>query len=104
MELRASPSEQWRSPEELLTRALECRRRLRASPASTASADDLALQLDYDLALLRLCQARGIDCDPDGFGRPLAERRRLEDELARSGVDLKSFDSAPEGRGPNPDA
>ena len=46
------------------------------------AAAELALQLEYDLVLLELCRARGIASDPDRFGRPLLERRRLERALA----------------------
>lgn len=93
---RAGEERSRSSPAALLAEAVECRHRLvhLSAPAGTgpggavSSADSLALQLEYDLALLRLCAARGIECDPSRFVQPPAERRRLEDTLAALGVDL----------------
>ena len=38
----------------------------------------LALQIGYDVALLRLAELVGIDSDPSRFDRPQLERTRLE--------------------------
>jgi hypothetical protein len=78
----------------LLSELAACRRDLtRALPADAAgggvdASADIARQVDYDLALIRLCRLRGIDCDPARFTRPLVERRRLEDALVAAGVEL----------------
>jgi hypothetical protein len=54
--------------------------------------EDLALELDHDRMLLRLCTALGIESDPSCFANPLAERRRLEDLLRDAGVDFRTLD------------
>ncbi len=46
----------------------------------------IARQLDYDTALIRLCRLHGIDCGPERFAVPAAERARLEHVLADAGV------------------
>jgi hypothetical protein len=55
-------------------------------------AEDLALELDHDRMLLRLCTAMGIESEPSRFGNPLAERERLEDQLRTLGVDFRTLD------------
>ncbi len=55
-------------------------------------AEDLALELDHDRMLLRLCTALGIESDPTRFVNPLAERERLEDLLLSVGVDFRTLD------------
>jgi hypothetical protein len=55
-------------------------------------AEDLALELDHDRMLLRLCSAMGIETDPSRFDNPLAERERLEDLLLATGVDFRTLD------------
>lgn len=57
-----------------------------------AVAEDLALELDHDLMLLRLCRALGIESDPGWFANPLAERERLEEALRAAGVDFRTLD------------
>jgi hypothetical protein len=81
------------SREELVVILLQCRRRLHGhSPAEHAMAEDLALELDHDRMLLRLCTAMGIESDPSRFANPLAERQRLEDLLHIAGVDFRTLD------------
>jgi hypothetical protein len=46
----------------------------------------LALQIGYDVALLRLAGVIGIDSDPTRFDRPQHERGRLEGALAARGI------------------
>jgi hypothetical protein len=46
----------------------------------------LALQIGYDVALLRLAELIGIDSDPRRFDRPQLERTRLEDEFTQRGI------------------
>ena len=55
-------------------------------------AEDLALELDHDRMLLRLCRALGIESDPSRFVNPLAERDRLEKLLRQAGVDFRTLD------------
>jgi len=79
---------------ELLVRLVESRRRLEegVNPMDPPkSAEDLALHLDYDRALLTFCRARGIDTDPSRFSDLHRERHRLEEELVRVGLDVASL-------------
>jgi hypothetical protein len=48
----------------------------------------LALQIGYDVALLRLAGLIGIESDPSRFDRPQHERTRLEGALAERGISL----------------
>ena len=75
---------------DLVAVAVERRRALR-SPGVADAASGVAVQLAYDLALLRLCWASDVDADPAGFTQPLPERRRLEGLLAAKGVDLAAL-------------
>ena len=82
-------------PGELLVELLDCRRRLVASSDPTRpprSAADLAVHLAYDRSLIEFCRARGIDTDPSRFSDLHRERHRLEDELARMGLELEPVD------------
>jgi hypothetical protein len=54
--------------------------------------EDLALELDHDRMLLRLCTAMGIESEPERFGNPLVERERLEKRLREVGVDFRTLD------------
>jgi hypothetical protein len=49
----------------------------------------LALQIAYDVALLRLAELIGIESDPSRFDRPQLERSRLEGALADRGISLR---------------
>jgi hypothetical protein len=82
------------SRDDLVVILLQCRRRLHAhdSGGSHVMAEDLALELDHDRMLLRLCTALGIESDPGRFANPLAERGRLEDLLRGAGVDFRTLD------------
>jgi hypothetical protein len=84
------------APGELLLRARTSRRQLLASPDhSRCSAErDLAYEVHYDCALIRLCAAEGIETTPTAFGQPRVERTRLERALATTGMDL-TYDSVP---------
>lgn len=76
--------------EELLKAAVTRRRALDVAESAHGQAVEkaLAANLAYDVALLRLCAAHGVDVDPLRFSRPLVERRLLETELTRRGVEL----------------
>jgi hypothetical protein len=82
------------SRDELVVILLQCRRRLdeRGGGGEHMMAEDLALELDHDRMLLRLCTTMGIDSEPERFGNPLAERERLEDQLRSVGVDFRTLD------------
>jgi len=75
----------------LLELALVCRHRMlgsRAEPGGSAQ-HELAYEVAYDHALVRLCAARGIEVDPGRFAHPRPERARLERALGAGGVDLR---------------
>jgi hypothetical protein len=57
----------------------------------------LSAQVAYDRALLKLCEAHGIDIDNLSFAHPRQERARLEAALAAAGLDL---DRRAQGRQP----
>ena len=82
------------SRDELVVVLLQCRRRMHGNGADGEHimAEDLALELDHDRMLLRLCSALGIESDPTRFVSPLAERERLEDLLGYAGVDFRTLD------------
>ncbi len=81
------------SREELVVILLQCRRRMSGHDGEHhIMAEDLALELDHDRMLLRLCTAMGIESEPSRFGNPLAERERLEDQLRAVGVDFRTLD------------
>jgi hypothetical protein len=82
------------SRDELVVILLQCRRRLHGHGVDSGHimAEDLALELDHDRMLLRLCTAMGIESDPTRFVNPLAERERLEGLLRRAGVDFRTLD------------
>jgi len=82
------------SRDELVVVLLQCRRRLRGHglDPSHVMAEDLALELDHDRMLLRLCSAMGIQSAPTRFANPLAERSRLEALLRSAGVDFRTLD------------
>ena len=80
------------SREELVVILLQCRRRMSGHDGEHLMAEDLALELDHDRMLLRLCTAMGIESEPSRFGNPLAERERLEDQLRAVGVDFRTLD------------
>jgi hypothetical protein len=82
------------SRDELVVILLQCRRRLdgRGIDQGHVLAEDLALELDHDRMLIRLCAAMGIQSDPTRFSNPLAERARLEPLLRQCGVDFRTLD------------
>ncbi len=82
------------SRDDLVVILLQCRQRLQPHGADGGQVmrEDLALELDHDRMLLRLCRAMGIESDPSRFANPLAERGRLEDLLRDAGVDFRTLD------------
>jgi hypothetical protein len=87
---RTRPGQDPASPDPLTMELLRCRRRLRHNPGDPwrMTVNDLAFELDYDCHLLRLCAALGVEHDPTRFENSAYERRRLEGELRRRGIDL----------------
>jgi hypothetical protein len=85
------------APGELLSLARTSRHQM-LSPTDSAHLSverDLANDVTYDCALIRLCAAAGIAATPASFGQPSVERERLERALAEAGVDLAQVDIAP---------
>ncbi len=82
------------SRDELVVILLQCRRRMdgNGSDGEHIMTEDLALELDHDRMLLRLCTAMGIETEPARFGNPLVERERLENRLREAGVDFRTLD------------
>jgi hypothetical protein len=82
------------TPAELLALARTRRHRMLTSPghAPSSAERDLAYEVNYDCALIRLCLAIGIPARAASFGQPRDERDRLEHALAEAGVDLVGAD------------
>jgi hypothetical protein len=82
------------SKDGLVVVLLQCRRGLLGQDREDGHpmAEDLALELDHDRMVLRLCRALGIESDPSRFVNPLAERARLENQLRLAGVDFRTLD------------
>lgn len=81
------------SGETLIDYALVCRAETLAplshdAQGSTSAYIALGAEVAYDRALIKLCEANGIEVSADGFSHPAAERNRLERELATCGIDL----------------
>jgi hypothetical protein len=49
---------------------------------------NIALELEYDLTLMRLCELLAIEHGVDRFEQPVLERQRLEEAVQAQGVDL----------------
>ena len=88
------------SRDELVVILLQCRRRMagQGDEGEHIMTEDLALELDHDRMLLRLCSAMGIESEPDRFANPLVERERLEARLREVGVDFRTLDDNRRGR------
>ena len=69
-----------------------CRSELDNAPPATepdAVPVVLALEIAYDVALLRLARVVGVESDPSRFERPQSERARVEGALRDRGISLK---------------
>ncbi len=82
------------SRDELVVVLLQYRRGLNGNGSDDGNgvAEELALELDHDRMLLRLCRALGIESGPERFTNPLAERERLEALLRDAGIDFRTLD------------
>jgi hypothetical protein len=79
--------------DQLVVILLQYRRRFHhRGVAGHVMAEELALELDRDRMLLRLCSGLGIESDPSRFASPLRERTRLEQLLRSAGVDFRTLD------------
>ncbi len=59
---------------------------------SPSAYDLLALEIAYDVSLIRLCEDLGVPTDVADFANPLIERARIERVLAEScGLDLNAL-------------
>jgi hypothetical protein len=84
------------APGELLSLARTSRHRMLTSTdrAHPCADRNLAHDVHYDCALIKLCAAAGIAATPASFGQPAVERARLERALADMGVDLQQVEAA----------
>ena len=74
------------------TRFCSCRAALESAPPATdpdAVSAVLALEVAYDVALLRLARLVGVESDPDRFEQPQLERARVEEALRSRGISLE---------------
>ena len=91
------PAEAGATERDALEELHRCRAQLGESAKAAAGPDlvpvVLALELSYDVALLRLALAAGVETDPSRFDQPRRERARLEGALRERGIGL---DPAPD--------
>lgn len=66
-----------------------------APPPGSTTSTALSTELSYDRALIKLCEARGIDVKYSSFSRPVQERARLERRLVEIGLDLAALSWRP---------
>jgi len=87
------PRDQIRATPVALAEARRCRGELRARLPPGLDPDTvpvvLALEIGYDVALIKLAETMGVPTDPSRFEQPERERRRLEEELAAMGIVLE---------------
>ncbi len=83
------------SPDEavLIDHVVKCRNEmLIAIPHRDENAySALAAEVSYDRALIKLCEANGIEASAANFTNPSEERRRLEKALAGAGINLTAL-------------
>jgi hypothetical protein len=78
---------------EALSALLHCRDRLGSSASQAdATATSLANQVAYDIALIELARAAGLDCEPNTFDQPERRRAELRTELISRGIRLDNLD------------
>jgi hypothetical protein len=84
------------SGDALIDFARVCRTQmLDASPPGSAKSTALSAELSYDRALIKLCEAHGIEVKYLSFSRPGQERDRLERRLTAIGIDLMASSRRP---------
>jgi hypothetical protein len=92
-------------PEATTTHAVAEVRRCRVEVGRSVSAGidpdavpvELAQQIGYDVALLRLAAMLGVESDPSRFEQPQLERARLEAMFNELGVNLEPATEAANG-------
>ncbi len=77
------------SGDALIDFAQVCRAQMLESTRETAVIA-LAAELSYDRALIKVCEAYGIDVTTSRYSHPGQERSRLERELIAIGIDVVS--------------
>ena len=77
------------SGDALIDFAQVCRAQMLESARDTAVVA-LAAELSYDRALIKVCEAYGIDATTLRYSYPEQERSRLERELIAIGIDVVS--------------
>jgi hypothetical protein len=80
--------------ETLVDHVVACRVHMLAAQGggNPSSYDRLAVEIAYDVSLIRLCEDLGIPTSVADFANPLIERARIEHELAQScGLDLSAL-------------
>jgi hypothetical protein len=97
--LRERPLTEVGAREHALGEVIRCRRDLEDGvPPGAADTVPvaLALQIAYDVALVEMARAVGVDTDPNRFEQPQTERERLERALSRSRIiEMSADDPAP---------
>jgi hypothetical protein len=68
---------------------------LDSSPGRDSASTALAAELSYDRALIKVCEAHGIEVMPLLFSHRSEERARLEGELVAIGIDLMVSSGSP---------
>lgn len=78
------------SEEALIEHALQCRHEMLNTFSGRGDTIYrlLGAEVAYDRALIKLCGALNIECDVGNFAFPNQERLRVEEALAKNGVDL----------------
>lgn len=87
---------------ELLASLLVARGRLVEGGRDSAGSahERVTRELAYDVALVRLCRARGVAVDEGGFAQPVEQRYRLERMLEAQGIDVADLTAPiPPGEG-----
>jgi len=79
--------------EALIEHALTCRHEMLETPSAQRDTiyGLLGAEIAYDRALIKLCAALNIACVVMNFAFPKQERRRVETELAKSGINLAAL-------------
>jgi len=79
--------------QDAIDEAVRCRTQREEGAPPAADGDMvpvvLALEIAYDVALLRLALIAGVEADPARFEQPRRERERLERALSERGIGLE---------------
>jgi hypothetical protein len=86
---RPDPPEEGPAVAEVLRCRCELEERVPPDMDPDAVPAVLALQVGYDVALMRLSRLLGVETDPSRFEQPQLERHRLEQTLHERGIHLE---------------